>query len=441
MKYMECPVGLWMSKHRPDLIPDDTPEVRRILEIGREVDEFSRKLFKGGAEVKGYNQEGWQNTKKIMAGDAKTLFQPTVVADELTCRADIVERDRDGWTINEVKAATTVKKEYPYDVAFQQICFEDANIKVSATNLIHINNQYIRKGEIKPKELFISEDISDAVSEKMPEVKQLIPLALNVLKRREEPDQKMLDLCPNPKACEYLKIYLQSIGRKFEEPKIEETTDVAGISEKLAELQYPIYFLDYETYASAIPPFDGTRPYQNIPFEYSLHIRDNPGAELRHSEFLAERFEDPTSSLISQLKRDIGPSGSVMVWNESFEKGCNDEMARMHPEYTDSLKSVNDRIFDLMIIFKLKNQLYTRNAFQRSASLKKVLPVICPELAYNDLAIQDGAEASAYWPVLTSDKTLDTDKVQLKNNMLKYCKRDTEAMVCILEKLKQEINK
>ena len=308
---------------------------------------------------------------------------------------------------------------------------------------MHINNQYIRQGEIQPEKLFISEDITDLALKKTDEVRRLIPLALKVLNRREDPDEGMLATCPSPRTCEYLKIYLESIGRETDLPKIDEVTDTEGIKEKLEELQYPLYFFDYETYGhvSALPPFDGTRPYQNIPFQYSLGIKDTPGANTRYMEFLARTFENPVPELLTQLKRNIGSKGSVIVWNESFEKGCNDEMARMEPNYADFLKAVNDRIFDLMVIFKLKNQLYTRNAFQKSASLKKVLPVMCPKLAYEDLVIQDGTVASASWPTLTSQNISGDEKEKLADAMLKYCRRDTEAMVCILKKLEQEINK
>ena len=441
MKYVECPVYLWMAKHRPELLPEDTPEKRRILEMGREVDDFSRKLFKGGIEVEGYNQEGWQNTQKIIADGAKTLFQPTVVAGELTCRADILEKDGEGWAINEVKMATSVKKEYPYDVAFQQICFENAGIKVAGTNLIHVNNKYVRKGEVDPQKLFISEDIADAVFKKTPETKELIPLALEVLENPEAPNEKFLALCPNPRTCEYLKIYLESIGQKLEALEIEPSTDYAGIKERLSELKYPLHFLDYETHSSAIPSFDGTRPYQNVPFQYSLIVIEKPEAEPKYFEFLARKFENPVPGLLAQLKQDLGPKGSVIVWNESFEKGCNEEMARMEPTHADFLQNVNSRVYDLMLVFKFKNQLYIRSEFQKSASLKVVLPVVCPGLSYKTLAIQDGGEASSSWPVLTNPKTPISTKNQLAKDMLEYCKRDTEAMVCILNKLWEEIKK
>ncbi|PIR42005.1 MAG: hypothetical protein COV30_00615 [Candidatus Yanofskybacteria bacterium CG10_big_fil_rev_8_21_14_0_10_37_15] len=441
MKYVECPVYLWMTKHRPDLLPEDTPEKGRILEMGREVDDFSRKLFPGGVEVGGYNQEGWQNTQKITADGAKTLFQPTVVAGELTCRADILERDGDSWVINEVKMATKVKKEYPFDVAFQQICFETADMKVAGTNLIHINNQYVRKGEIDPKKLFISEDIADAVLEKTPETKRLIPLALEVLKNQEAPSEDFLALCPNPRTCEYLKVYLESVGQTPEPMEIEPSTDSTGIKEKLSELKYPLYFLDYETHSSAIPSFDGTRPYQNVPFQYSLIVMASPEAEPKYFEFLARKFANPVPELLIQLEQNLGPKGSVIVWNESFEKGCNEEMARMEPAYAKFLQNVNDRVFDLMLIFKFKNRLYVRSEFQKSASLKKVLPIVCPELSYESLVIREDGEASLSWLTLTDSKVPEPDKNKLAENMLEYCKRDTEAMVCILKKLWKEIKK
>lgn len=440
MKYLECPLALWLFKNRPDLLPQETSEDRRRMKMGRAVDDFSRKLFGGGVDVRGYNHMGWQNTQKAIVADAEILFQPTVVADQITCRADILEKNRDGWVINEVKSATSVKKEYPYDVAFQQICFENAGIKIIGANLIHINNKYIRQGDVEPKKLFTAENITDIAFEKMKDIKKLIPRALEVLESREEPDKKFLDSCLSPKTCEYLKIYLESIGQKQRELEYEEIIDRAGIKERLAELRYPLYFLDYETYGEAIPPFDGTRPYQNIPFQYSLFIKKFPAEVAVHKEFLARKFENPVPELLLQLKHDIGPEGTVIAWNMSFEKGCNDEMAKMESSYSEFLRGVNERMFDLMPIFKLKNQLYVKSEFHGSASLKKVLPVLCPELSYDSLAIKEGGEASASWPVLTDLETSESKKNALAKNMLEYCKRDTEAMVCILEKLYEEIH-
>jgi len=477
INYIKCPVYLWLTKHQPDLLPEDTLEKKRILEMGREVDILSRCLFPGGIEVGGFNTEGWQNTKKLMASSTEILFQPTIVADPLICRADILTRNNKigGWDINEVKMATSIKKEYAYDLAFQRICFKDAGIRISRTNLIHINNQYIRKGNIEPEKLFISEDISDGVDLKISETKEAVKEALRVAERRQTPDPSFLQSCSNPKTCEYLKYYCEgipsiySIAQKLSpelllilldqrilspekipadllesigyEPKIEFTTiDAPSIRKELEKLQYPLYFLDYETYGAAIPPFDGCRPWQNIPFQYSLIVKETPTATLRHTEFLMRKFENPVPAFLSQLKRDVGSQGSIIVWNAPFEKKCNEEMARMEPGFADFLKSINERIFDLMVIFKFKNQLYIKSGFQKSASLKKVIPVLCPELSYESLAFRGGGKVSASWPILTNDKTPEEEKSRLAEDMLAYCKRDTEAMVSILNRVCKDIN-
>lgn len=476
MHYIKCPAYLWLSKHMPDLLPEDTPELERIFAMGREVDELSRKLFLDGVEIKGYNQEGWENTKKTMARDGKVLFQPTVVADPLTCRADILTKSKkgDSWDINEVKMATTVKKEYIFDVGFQRICFENAGIKISHTNLVHINRDYVRHGEIEIEKLFISENITKEVDEKLTEIREEIKRALEIVKIRNRLDLQLIEGCSNPKRCEYLECYCKGVleiysvagkispkhllallNRKILDPKnvqpdILESVgyepeesftriDAPAIKKELEKLKYPLYFLDYETYGAAIPPFDGTRPYQQIPFQYSLIIKDSPTAPARHAEFLMRRFENPVPELLARFKRDIGPEGSVIVWFASFEMGRNKEMAEMEPAFADFLKSVNGRVFDLMSIFKFKNQMYVKSEFKELASLKIVLPILCPELSYDALAIREGGEASASWPVLTSGKTSAKEKSQIEKDMLAYCKRDTEAMAGILNRVIEDI--
>lgn len=477
MKYIECPMYLWLSHHRPELIPENTPELERIFATGREVDDLARELFPNGVEVGGYNREGWTNTKKAMAKTPAVLFQPTAVTDDnLSCRADILTYDRknSAWDIHEVKMGTQVKPENIIDVAFQRNCFEKAGIKIGKTFLVHINNKYVRKGPIEPEKLFVSEDITEKVIQKTPEVRENIADALSVLALDAAPDIRLVGKCSNPKRCDYLKYYIDgypevygalgtlpekflrvllsrkvldmgkipkrlidSIGFIPEAPF--ERIDAPAIKQEMRKLEYPLYFFDYETYGNAIPPFDGYRPYQQIPFQYSLFMQKSESADLEHCEFLARSFEDPVPALLRQLKKDIGPKGSVIVWFASFESSRNREMAELYPRYADMLNAINNRIFDLMLLFKFKNQLYVHSEFEKSASLKKVLPVLCPELAYDDLVIQEGGEASASWPVMTNEETSEEERTRLAEDMLIYCKRDTEAMVGILEKVKKEI--
>jgi len=474
--YIKCAAFLWLSKHEPNLLPDEDPEMERMAKMGREVDELAKKLFVGGFEVKGFNEDGWKNTQKAMEEGKEILFQPTAVADPLTCRADILIRGKDGksWDINEVKMATSARKEDIVDVGFQKICFEEAGIKIGKTSLIYINTDYVRHGEIEIKKLFTIEDVTEQVNEKIPEIKEEIKKALEIMNIEDRLDIRVIEGCKNPKKCEYLECYckevpeiygmagkipekhlLALVNREILDPKkldkeilkaieykpLEKFTEInkEAIRKEFSKLEYPLYFFDYETYMSAIPPFDGTKPYQQIPFQYSLTIKETPKAKPKSLEFLARKFENPIPDLLAQLKKDMGPKGSVIVWYSSFEKGRNEEMGEMYPEYANFLKGVNKRVFDLYQIFRFRNKMYIKSDFQELASLKIILPVLCPELSYENLAIREGGEASASWPILTSDKTTAEEKERLEKNMLAYCKRDTEAMVGIMERVNKDI--
>jgi len=473
--YLECPMWLWLAKHRPELLPEVTPDLQRRFDTGNEVDALAKKLFPGGVEIEGYNKEGWENTQKAIKSGASILFQPTVIAGELSCRADILCKNKDNsWDINEVKMATKAKPEYVYDVGFQKICFERAGIKIRKTNIIHIDNKYIRHRDIEPEKLFATDDITEEMNKYLPETEEGIKEALKVIKIKDEPSLELINGCNNPKGCEYLECYCKGIkgiqslvkdiqqkhllallNREILNPKKvdQSVLDAAGyvspekftkidavaIKKEFEKLKYPLHFFDFETYGSAIPPFDRMRPYQQIPFQYSLHVKDTPTSQIKHFEFLARKFEDPVPELLAQLRKEIGPAGSVIVWYAPFESGRNREMADIEPDFAEFLQDVNDRIFDLLLIFKHKNQMYTKSEFNKSASLKVVLPILCPELSYENLAIRGGGDASSSWPVLTDEKIPVKEKQQIEKNMLSYCKRDTEAMVGILDKVLEDI--
>ena len=476
MSYNRCLLGFWLNKNQKHLVPAIDTAAQRLFDMGNEVDELARKLYPGGIEIQGYNAGGWENTAKAISNGAKILFQPTAITKDLSARADILTAgDEPGtWDIREVKISTKLSDDHVLDLAFQKICFEDAGIKIGKTYLIHINNKYIRKGEIDLQKLFVFQNITDDVRKKTDEVRELIGKVLAVMEEKNASAVELLESCNDIKNCAFVEHYckgfpelykiaskfppkllltlleretldykkipediLKSIGYKIKEEFSR--IDVKAVRKELAQLEYPLYFFDYETYSSAIPPFDGTFPYQQIPFQYSVHVKDAPGAKIEHLEFLAGKYENPVPGLMAQLKRDIGPRGSVIVWFEKFEKTRNSEMAVMEPEYAQFLRSVNERMFDLYLIFKINKQIYVKSEFRGSASLKVVLPVLCPELSYESLEIREGGTASASWPILTGGKITEQERLRLAKNMLAYCGRDTEAMVGILDKLEKEI--
>jgi CRISPR/Cas system-associated exonuclease Cas4 (RecB family) len=438
--FLECSCYLWMERKGKHLMPPPSASGLFHEQEGEKVDELAKRLFKDGVELPHFGEEGWRESKELFDKKTKVIFQPTVVTQSgLTCRADIVTYDptADAYDIREVKSATKVRPEDLHDVAFQLVCFEEAGIKVGKTYLIHVNNAYVRKGDIDPAKLFITEDVTDEVRELVPDVTKGIADARAILAIDDYPDNRVILSCKSKTgSCEFLETYLSQASAKKLDVKnwppafsisllqkgvldvkslssvflqglgykpVAKTVDAAAIKKELATLVYPIYFLDYETFASPIPPFDGTRPWQKIVFQYSLHLKQSPDAKIEQKEFLAVKDENPIPAMVAQLKKDIGTKGSVIVWYASFEVPRNKEIGEYYPEYAEFMDAVNSRVYDLMVIFKKK--LYVDAKFYGSASIKAVLPIMVPELSYKELAIQEGGTASVTWPQLIDSKS------------------------------------
>jgi hypothetical protein len=206
------------------------------------------------------------------------------------------------------------------------------------------------------------------------------------------------------------------------------------IKEELDQLKFPQYYLDYETISTAIPLFDDCKPYQQVPFQYSLHVLREPDGELEHHEHLAKSGkENPIPALLAQMKSEIGNTGSVIVWYKPFETSRNSEMALMYPEYTDFLNSVNSRVYDLMDIFT--KQYHVHPLFLGKTSIKYVLPVLVPELSYKELNIQNGGIACLRWFQMATGAVSEEEGNTIYQNLLKYCELDTLAMYKIYEHL------
>ena len=177
-----------------------------------------------------------------------------------------------------------------------------------------------------------------------------------------------------------------------------------------------------------MPLLDRTSPHKHFPVQYSLHLLHRDG-RLEHFEYL-EREPRLPDRLVERLRADIGEEGSVISWHASFEKTQNKEVARLFPEFSDFLSDLNDRMADLEDVFKAD---YVDARFDGSTSIKKVLPVICPELSYTELDVQDGASAMDAWQKMLAAENEESD--QIADSLLSYCKLDTYAMVSIYQAL------
>ncbi len=441
MLFLKQPAWLWVKKNDPSKIPPVDAATQAMFDAGHAFEPYVESLFPGGETI-AWEKSDWNSyktlparTKQALESGAKVVFQGRFEWQQFTFLPDIIEVVGDKvLDLYEIKSSTKVKTDHLYDLAFQKTVLEGNGFTVRNISVIHVNNQYVRQGKVNPKELTTFTDVTEKVNEIAVKTPQNMQAALKTAEQTEMPD-------PNPELAklgsksEWLKIYENIFPP---EPKIWPADTRAEINKQeierfLGELQYPLYFFDYETMQGLVPYFDGQRPYQQIPFQYSLHIIREPGGEVEHREYLHKDKTNPAPDLAKQLIEDMGDSGSIITWNMRFEKSVNEELGRMYPEYSEQITVINERVVDLMIPFKAK--WYDDPRCEGSASIKKVLPVVCPELSYKDLGIQDGNSAQRLWMEAVLDGTRENEKDQIIADLLKYCELDTLAMVEIYRRL------
>ncbi len=483
LRYLQCQKYLWLHKNRKELAGEVTEAQQVMFDQGEEVESYARQLFPAGKMVGRDVFAAEKETKDFIKDGAEVLYQATAVVDNLLARADIFQYDpaEKTWNIYEVKSPTHVESEHLSDICFQKVVFERAGYKIGKTFIIHINKEYVRQGDIDPKALLTVVDVTDKVEDLENIVISDIPKALAFTEAEKEPNVRIVKQCESPHPCPFMthcwkdippySVYdLNRISEKklvqllddgvmevanipldfpMTDTQLNQVTaaqtkeaiiDYPGIAASLSELQYPLYFLDYETFASAIPIFDGTKPYQQVCFQYSVHVLPEKGGKLEHYEFLARGRENPVPPLMTQLKKDIPTGhGTVLVWYKGFEMARNTEMGEMFPEYKDFFAGVNARVFDLMEVFQ--KQYYVHPKFKGSCSIKKVLPVLVPDLSYSDLEIQEGGMAMRSYHEMNFAAEMEEASEKIYQNLLKYCGQDTLAMVRILEVLEETLRK
>ncbi len=481
LKYQTCPGYLWLWKNKREVVPvEEGEDVERRIEQGIEVENLARtlKLFTGAKLVEARLDEARIQTEKLIEVGTEVIFQATVFADGgLLAMADVLKKNEEGsWDIYEVKSTTEIKKEHVMDAAFQHVAFERAGYNISNVNIVHLNKDYRLHGKVDPEGLFLVESADEQIEKVKADVEAMVTDAIDYIHGPDEPKTCNCNLNPKSKHCPTFKYFhpevpeysiynLQRVSAKkvnslvdmdiYEIPEVPDDFDLTEkqrnqvvaakvgkalinrdeIKKELASLKFPLYFLDYETVSTAVPIFEGTWPYQQVCFQYSLHVLHEPGGRLEHHEHLARKKDGhPIPGLLAQMKADIGPIGSVIVWNKGFEMGRNKEMATDYPEYKDFLLGVNDRVYDLMEIFA--NQHHVHPDFHGSVSIKYVLPVLVPELSYKALEdIQNGGIATLRWFESVAKPMTEERREKIYANLLKYCELDTLAMYEIYKHL------
>ncbi len=476
IKGLQCHKCLYLNKYSPELKDEITPQKLAMFASGTEVGLLAQQLFPGGIEV---SYEGLSyaeqlgKTKYLIKKETKNIYEATFSHEGIFIKMDILHKGNDGWEIYEVKSSTEVKDVYYDDVALQYYVLSGCGLNISKAFLVHINNEYVRQGDIDVDQLFFIEDLTGEVIEKQNFV------ASEVLKMKEmlgtgEPVIDIGEHCSDPYDCEFIghcwkhipensvfdfrgrglnkfDLYRSGIVLMKDVPvdllspdqlmqldgylKKKNFFNEDAVREFLEELWYPISFFDFETsYMVPVPIFDGVRPYQQVPFQYSLHVQQKENGELKHFEYLARAGKDPRRELIEKLLNDLPKKSCVLAYNMSFEIGILNDLKSGFPEYEEKIDNIIANMRDLMIPFRSKAIYYWQ--MEGSYSLKKVLPALVPELNYEGMEVSDGAMASDSWlKMITMEDTQEIEKA--RKALLEYCGLDTLAMVKILKKIKE----
>lgn len=458
--YLEAPMHLWATKHNQLEKTSPSDYDLHLMNEGQKVEKYANQFLE---EV----------VLKQYPPNSQIHFQPTYHDGDFEARADVLIFDNAAgvYDIYEVKSSTSVKKENLYDATFQQLVCA-ANIHVRNIFLVHLNKDYVLEDELDLEQLFVVENITTNCQQLKDEVSNSRQQALAMCLQE---NVEGIEVCYKPSACpcpqlchpnlpadsiyDLSRLTWQKV-QQLRELKVNTLHDIpddfpltyaqqmqikavksgktfidqASIAEELANLEYPLYFLDYETYNSALPLHRGYKPQQQMVFQYSLHVVEQNNKEIHHREFIAQTQNDPAIELVRHLRNSISDRGSVIVWNKTFEAGRNKEIAKLYPEFTEFLLGLNERIYDLADIFK--QCLYVDPKFKGSWSIKNVLPVLVPELNYKDLEIRKGDQAMINWWKMTHELVDIVKQEEIKKNLLKYCELDTWAMVEIWKYIK-----
>lgn len=460
---LQCSKLLWHAVNRPEKFPTTDPATQAIFDQGHEIGALAKKLFPGGLEIgEGMIQRSAvvQWTREALPF-RKPLFEAALEHDGGYARADILNPvGSDEWEI--VECSTGVKDVFLDDLAFQYCVFSGAGLKLHSSSVLHVNNGYLRNGAIDQSALFTKVDVTSDVLARLADVPVRLKEMLDVVALDASPTRKIGPHCDTPYTCalhdqcwsflpqgNVLELYrgkkkgfdlidrgvtrLADVPDDFDLTPVQRIqrgaaikgrphVDHEAIRQFLARLQYPLHFLDFESFTTAIPLFDGVRPYNQLPFQYSLHVLNAAGEEPVHHSFLAEGARDPRRAFIESLQRVIGHTGSIIVYNAAFERTRLRECCECFPEIGAGLRGVEARILDLLVPFR--GFAYYHPAQNGSASIKAVLPALCGQ-SYSHLGIQEGGTASREFIRITFGDCAEAERVAVRQRLLDYCCQDT----------------
>ncbi len=474
---LQCVKSLYLNYYYPYLRDKISDEQKARFSAGIEIGKLAQTLFPAGIEIpfNGRNKaKAIEITKQTLLPDS-TLFEACFEYNDVFIACDILQMHQDkSITLYEVKSSTRLSPVYIQDAAIQHYVLKRLGYDIRDVKVMYINNKYRRKGALQTDRLFKTTSVLKEVRELEDAIAKSVSRFKEIIKKHELPQVNIGTHCFSPYPCDFqnqcwkdvpensifelkgvnkeqlFEWYHQGVVRltdiddlnklpllaRLQVKSVQsalEKPDITSIQAFLRKITYPVSFLDFETFQSAVPLFENAKPYEQTPFQYSLHILQKNN-DLQHVSFIADWNNDIKQTFLESLLKSLPENGSIVTYNAAFEKMILNQLATDLPEYSNQIQQITSRIIDLMQPFK--KGWYYLPAMQGSASLKYVLPAIFPELSYQNLNISDGLEASSAFLSLQTET--DMFKIQeIKQDLETYCKQDTFALVKIYEHLKQ----
>ncbi len=473
----QCTKLLWFRYNAKDQIPVPDESLQAVFDQGHEVGELAKQLFPGGIEIDTApgDFDGAIGRTQEALKQRRPIYEATFSHGGGYARADIlVPVAGSAWDLVEVKSTTGLKEDVHLpDIAFQAFVISGTGIKLRKCFLAHINNEFVRHGIIDPQKYFTLADVTQPVSAMSRDIEAQIDAMQRVIGAKSPPDVQIGPQCDSPYTCalheqcwsflpeasvftlyrggqKAFSLLERGIQKIADIPADVELTDNQSIQRAavlagqphidrpalaafLGQLEYPISYLDFETIGTAIPLFDGVSPYQQIPFQYSLHIQKSANSKLEHVSYLAAGTADPRPEFMQHLVKNLPATGSVVTYNASFETSRLNECCEQLPEFKPWLRKVTPRVVDLLLPFR--GFRYHHPDQHGSNSMKAVLPALTGS-GYDHLTIQEGGAASREFLRVTFGDVTDAERRRVRQALEEYCGLDTLGMLQIVNQLK-----
>jgi hypothetical protein len=474
----QCLKRLYWQVQEPALAAEPDAAVEAIMKQGQEVGLLGRQLFPGGVQVS-YDaglDEAMRTTQELIANPlVPAIFEGTFENGGVIVKVDILQRRQDNrWHLFEVKSSTGLKEEHLDDVGIQARVVSRSGLDLASFCLMHVNRNYIfLGGSIDARQFFRIRNLTRKIEKLQPKVTFQLHAEFTVLAMPQAPALPAGRHCTEPVTCEFFdrcnsplpddhvgylpRMHPGAVG-KLEEMGVESIHDIpedfllterqrractsvqtgttwfsSELGAELAALRYPVYFMDFESVNPALPRFRGMRPYDQLPFQWSVHVLTERGAEPMHREFLAIDTTDPRRDFIFSLCAALGETGNIVVYNAGFESQRLAELAVWLPQFAEQIDKIQSRLWDLLSV--VRNHVY-HPAFAGSFSLKYVLPALVPEMTYEGMEVANGTDAGLAWESLVHGGLDEVDREKTQKALLAYCGQDTLAMLTLLERLR-----